>query len=99
MQNLYRQYRDRASFLTVYVKEAHPLDEWQMESNEEQGVCYPQPVTLEDRVRIARDFIARCDVEIPFAIDDIDNAADDLYAAWPERLYVIEIDGTIAYKG
>jgi type I thyroxine 5'-deiodinase len=25
--------------------------------------------------------------------------ADDIYAGWPERIYVIETDGTIAYKG
>src|SRR5262249_10276671 len=72
---------------------------WQMESNEQQGVCYPQPVTFEDRVHIARDFVRRCEVEIPLAIDGIENAADEIYAAWPERLYVVETDGTIAYKG
>jgi len=99
MQNLYREYRDRASFLTVYVKEAHPLDEWQMDSNEEQGVCYAQPVTFDDRVRIARDFVERCEYDIPLAIDRIDNSANEIYAGWPERLYVIDADGRIAYKG
>jgi hypothetical protein len=29
----------------------------------------------------------------------MDNAADELYAGWPERLYVIGADGRIAYKG
>ena len=40
------RYADRAVFRTVYIKEAHPEDEWQMKSNEEQGVCYRQPRTL-----------------------------------------------------
>lgn len=70
-----------------------------MDSNEEQGVCYAQPVTFEDRVRIASDFVQRCDYEIPLAIDRIDNAANELYAGWPERLYIVEADRTIAYKG
>jgi type I thyroxine 5'-deiodinase len=70
-----------------------------MDSNEEQGVCYAQPVTFEDRVRIASDFVHRCDYEIPLVIDRIDNAANEVYAGWPERLYVIDSDGTIAYKG
>ncbi len=39
------RYGDHANFLTIYIKEAHPLDEWQMESNEKENVCYPQPKT------------------------------------------------------
>jgi len=70
-----------------------------MDSNEEEGVCYPQPVTLDDRVRIASDFVKRCDYEIPIAIDPVDNPANQLYAGWPERFYIIDADGTIAYKG
>jgi hypothetical protein len=27
------------------------------------------------------------------------NEAQDAYAAWPERLYVVAADGRIAYKG
>ncbi|PYU74098.1 MAG: hypothetical protein DMG49_05195 [Acidobacteria bacterium] len=29
---IYDDYKDRADFLTVYVREAHPTDEWQMKS-------------------------------------------------------------------
>lgn len=70
-----------------------------MDSNEEEGVCYAQPVTLDDRLRIARDFVQRCAYEIPIAIDRIDNPANELYAGWPERFYIVDETGTIAYKG
>jgi len=70
-----------------------------MDSNEVEGVCYAQPVTLEDRVQIVRDFVDRCGYEIPIAIDPVSNPADELYAAWPERFYIVGDDGTIAYKG
>ena len=63
------RYADRAVFRTVYIKEAHPEDEWQMKSNEEQGVCYRQPRTLGDRLAIARDFTARFDYSIPLLVD------------------------------
>lgn len=101
MQALYREYGDRVSFLTVYIKEAHPLDEWQMESNakDRDDVCYPQPRTTEDRVRIAGDFVRRFHYEIPIAVDPIDNRANALYAGWPERLYIVDEAGTIVYKG
>ena len=32
-------------------------------------------------------------------VDRMENAADEEYAGWPERLYVIDEKGTIAYKG
>jgi hypothetical protein len=96
---MHQRYRDRAEFLTVYIKEAHPEDEWQMDSNEEEGVCYPQPKTFEQRLAIANDFARRFEYGIPLAVDGIDNRADQVYAGWPERLYVIDEQGTIVYKG
>ena len=53
------KYGEHAQFLTLYIKEAHPLDEWQMESNEKEDVCYPQPTSLADRTKIANDFVKR----------------------------------------
>ncbi len=32
-------------------------------------------------------------------MDPIENPAERLYAGWPERLYVIDEEGTIVYKG
>jgi hypothetical protein len=96
---MHEQYRDRVEFLTVYIKEAHPEDEWQMDANEEQDVCYPQPKTTAQRVAIAKDFVARFDYPLPLLVDPIENPADALYAGWPERLYVVDETGTIVYKG
>ena len=92
-------YDDHVGFLTIYIKEAHPLDEWQMESNEKDSVCYPQPRSLGDRARIAADFVERFGYNIPMAVDPIDNPADHVYAGWPERLYIIDEHGVIVYKG
>jgi hypothetical protein len=94
-----KKYEGQADFMAIYIKEAHPTDEWQMDSNEKEGICYPQPKTLNDRVAIANDFVTKCEFPIPIFVDDIDNKADDAYAGWPERLYIIHPDGTIAYKG
>ena len=83
----------------MYVREAHPTDEWQMKSNVKDEVCYAQPKTLEQRVAIAKDFTARFKFPLPFGIDEMGNAADSAYAAWPERLYVIDETGRVAYRG
>ncbi len=96
---IYNDYKDKADFLTVYVREAHPTDEWQMKSNVKDDVCYAQPKTLEQRVAVAKDFTSRFKFPLPFGIDEMGNAADNAYAAWPERLYVIDETGHVAYRG
>src|SRR6516164_1728988 len=60
-----------------------------MKSNakDKDDVCYAQPKTLEQRVAIANDFTKRYKYSVPFGIDEMNNAANDAYAAWPERLY------------
>jgi Iodothyronine deiodinase len=96
---IYEDYKDHADFLTVYVREAHPTNEWQMKANVKDDVCYAQPKTLAQRVAIANDFTKRFKFPLPFGIDDMTNAANDAYAAWPERLYIIDESGHIAYRG
>jgi hypothetical protein len=99
MEALQKKYGDRVRFVTLYIKEAHPTDEWQMDSNVTEGVCYPQPTSLADRVPIANDFVKRFHYAIPMMVDPIENPANQAYAGWPERLYVVDAGGTIAYKG
>jgi len=94
-----KKYGERARFVTVYIEEAHPRDEWQMTSNEKEDVCYTQPRSLAERVTIANDFVKRFSYKIPLLVDGMDNAANALYAGWPERFYIVGTDGRIAYKG
>ena len=98
---LYNDYKEHVDFLTIYIREAHPLDEWQMKSNakDKDDVCYRQPKTLAERVVIANDFTQRFKFPLPFGIDEMNNAANDAYAAWPERFYIIDKSGRISYKG
>jgi len=72
-----------------------------MKSNEKEkdNVCYAQPKNIGDRVAIANDFTKRFKYPVPFGIDKMSNAANDEYAAWPERLYIIDESGRICYKG
>lgn len=89
----------RIELLFVYIKEAHPEDEWQMASNYEDDVVFDQPKTFEERLALARTFVTRMEVESTTLVDDMTNLANACYAAWPERLYVIDTDGRLAYKG
>lgn len=96
---MYEDYHAQADFLTVYIREAHPTDEWRMNLNLKEDVCYAQPKTLEQRVAIAHDFIKRFHYPLPFAIDDMNDAANKAYAAWPERIYIVDGGRRVAYAG
>lgn len=96
---MYEEFKDQADFLTVYIREAHPDDEWQMDVNIKDDVCYTQPKTFEQRLAIANDFAKRFNFPLPLAVDTMADEANKSYAAWPERLYIISPDGTVAYKG
>jgi hypothetical protein len=85
--------------VTVYVSEAHPDDEWQMESNREDGVVIKQPRAFEERKAAARILVERFDYDLPLVLDAMDNRAEALYAAWPERLFVVAAGGRLVYCG
>ena len=70
-----------------------------MKSNVKDDICYAQPKSLEQRLVIANDFIKRFGFPLPFGVDDMSNAANAAYAAWPERLYILDESGRIAYRG
>ena len=99
IEKIRKDFEDRVELALVYIKEAHPGDEWQMDSNVESDVVFDQPKTFEARTDLARTFVDRMEVETETFVDDIRNTAMACYAAWPERIYVIDREGRILYKG
>ena len=70
-----------------------------MPVNEEQGVVFEQPKTFGRRADIAGQCCERLKLTMPCVVDSIDNAVDEAYAAWPERIFIIGVDGRIVYAG
>ena len=58
-----------------------------------------QPQSLTQRIAIANDFVTRFDYAMPLVVDSMENEVEIAYAAWPERLYVVDESGVVAYKG
>jgi hypothetical protein len=83
----------------VYIREAHPTDEWQVESNEREGILFTQPKSLEARSEIAQVCSLELRLSIPTLVDDLENSTDLKYYALPDRLYLIGRDGRVAYRG
>lgn len=94
---MYRQYRDQAVFYVVYIREAHPSDSWQLPSNLRDGVVFASPENLERRSEVAQACVIKLGIEIPALVDDFDDRTDLAYMGWPDRLYVVDREGRIAY--
>ncbi len=96
---MYKQYRDKVQFFIVYIREAHPSDGWQMRSNERDGVIFKQPKNLLERFTVANTCVRRLKFSLPCLIDNMQGTTDRAYSGWPDRFYVVDIAGKIAYKG
>lgn len=78
--------------------EAHPIDLWQSENNVKENISITSPKNVEERYAVAGLCMMKLSIKIPAVVDDMDNTTQDGYAAHPDRLYVIDQDGHIAYK-
>jgi len=97
-ERLHRCYADRASFLMVYVREAHPTDGWLMESNNRVGVATAQPSTYAERAAVAQRCENLLGLDFPLLVDTIDDAVGSRYSGMPGRFYIIDREGKIAFK-
>ena len=57
------------------------------------------PKTIEERRTVAKRCEAALQYEIPTFVDEMDERVNQLYAAWPTRLYLIGVDGRVVYAG
>lgn len=94
LRKLYEQFRDYVEFLAIYVREAHPVDGWHLGRPDVYD-----PTTLEERREAAGQCIDAMNHGIRTYVDDMDDAVSIAYAAWPNRLYLIDVDGRVVYAG
>lgn len=98
VEAVWRRHKDHATFLMVYVREAHPTDGWKMEQNERLGVAVKQPTTTAERVKACELFAKKLNPELRVVVDELDDPAGHAYSGMPTRLYVIDPRGKVAYK-
>lgn len=94
-----REYEGRVAFYVIYIREAHPTDGWQVAVNEREGVVFEQPNTFVEREAVAEACVLHLDLSIPTVLDEMGDEVGRGYAAWPDRLYLVDPGGRIAYRG
>ena len=70
-----------------------------MTSNDAAGVELAQPRTQAERVVAAQQCCGTLEMAMPMVVDAMDDRVGHAYSGMPDRLYVIDRDGRVAYKG
>lgn len=107
--DLYARYHEQVQFLKVYIREAHPMDGWWLGrgllgwllkiGGVQAATNIYDPTTIEQRRSVARDCAEALQYGIHTYVDEMDDAVNQAYAAWPTRLYLIGLDGRVVYHG
>ena len=96
---MHRRYGDKAEFLAIYVREAHPGDGvWPSQFKNEAGIAINQPKHLDERAGVACECSKTLQISMPLLVDDVDDRVGRAFSGMPDRLYVIDRDGRVAFK-
>jgi hypothetical protein len=109
LHDIFEKYNEKIQFLMVYIREAHPIDGWWLGkgafkvviklSGSKVALDIHDPTNIEERRKIA----GQCEESLKYGIrtyvDEMDDGVNEQYAAWPTRLYLVGLDGKVAYAG
>jgi len=99
LDKLAKKFNNQIQFLGIYIREAHPEDNDQVLRNVEEGIIFNDPTTEDERAEVAAACMLRYNFSFPMLLEKMNNAAEEAYQSWPDRLYLIDAKGTIAYQG
>lgn len=86
LRRLHGEFGEPISFMTLYVREAHP------------GSRYPQPDSMEAKLRHARSFREREGISWPVAVDDLAGTVHRQLDSKPSSAYLLGADGTVLFR-
>jgi hypothetical protein len=86
LRRLYRQHRKQVRFVTLYTREAHP------------GAHYPQPDTIQQKLKHARAYKERDRIPWLVAVDDLDGTLHRALDPKPNAAYFVSAEGRIVFR-
>ncbi|MCH8973952.1 MAG: hypothetical protein IH869_02640 [Chloroflexi bacterium] len=86
MEDMARRFADRAHFLFVYVREAHP------------GEVYPPHQYIEQKFLHAASFKERLGTERPIAVDSLYGRVHRIYGGVSNMSWIIDHTGHVAFR-
>lgn len=83
---LHKEFGDRVGFVSVYVREAHP------------GENYAHHETDAQKMQYARDWVAQDGIAWTVVVDDLAGTIHRAYGRVPNPAYLIDGDGTVVFR-
>ena len=83
----------------MYVREEHPTNGWISKENSRLGIAVVQPVDDRRRAAVAQQCRKKLRLTLPMVVDLVDDRVGILYSGMPDRLYLLDSQGAVAYKG
>ncbi len=81
----------------IYIREAHSTDGWRMDDSGWSIIADAR--NSDERSAAAGQACAMLELPFPIVVDSMDDTVAERWSAWPERLFVVDADGMIAYVG
>jgi hypothetical protein len=95
MQAMYEEYGELVEFRLVYINEAHAADgQRPVPYAKQMGI--KEHHSVEDRCSTAKMLLDSKELTIPTLTDEMDDAVNKAYAAFPDRIYLVRSDGRLA---
>ena len=69
-----------------------------MQNNIEDNVVFSSPRNEEERASVAGTCMRKLGIKFPAVLDEFGNSTETHYTAWPDRIYLIDQQGRVAYK-
>lgn len=96
---IYEQFKDRFTFLNIYLNEAHPRSTLFITIDGQRTLrTIDQTFDMPTRNQLARGTIESLSLTIPTVVDNIDLQARWGYWAWPIRFMIVEPGGKVVLK-
>ncbi len=86
LEALHPVFEGRIDFVTVYVREMHP------------GELHPQPRSLHEKMRHAREWKRLDRIAWPVAVDRLDGEVHRAYGVLPAPAFLVDSKGRVAFR-
>ena len=62
------------------------------------NIVFADPKTSEERSMVAESCVRKLGIKIPALVDQVGDGVEAAYTGWPDRLYLIGVDGKVKFK-
>jgi hypothetical protein len=97
-EQVFESRKPDVDFRIVYIRDTHPALGFRAPTNDRRGIPPEQePKSVEDREKWACEDRKKMKCSIPVVMDTFDDKTLKAYDAFPQRVFVLDKDGKVAY--